>query len=117
RPFPITGDRWLVARGNSPIWSSDGKEVLFNTNPGRGLEAVSVTTQPSFAVGNPRLIEASGKLNLRGPRSVREVTMAPDGRFVGVAAGQQATDGAGAASQIQVVLNWFEELKRLVPTK
>ena len=116
RPFPITGDRWPVARGNSPIWSSDGKEVFFNTNPGRGLSTVSVTTQPSFAVGSPRLVEASGKLNLRGPLSVREVTMAPDGRFVGVAAGQQATDGAGAASKIQVVLNWYDELQRLVPT-
>lgn len=40
--------------------------------------------------------------------------MVPDGtRFVAVAATQKTAAGAGAA--IQVVLNWTEELKRLVP--
>ena len=40
----------------------------------------------------------------------------PDGkRFVGVVAAGQTQSGAPAAPQIQVVLNWFEELKRLVP--
>jgi hypothetical protein len=38
-----------------------------------------------------------------------------DGRFVGVAP-QQRQVGSGPA-QIRVVLNWTEELKRLVPTK
>jgi hypothetical protein len=39
----------------------------------------------------------------------------PDGRFVIV----DATDAMGEqrTSQIEVVLNWHEELKRLVPTK
>jgi hypothetical protein len=33
------------------------------------------------------------------------------------AAGQGSTSGASAAPQIQVVLNWLEELKARVPTK
>ena len=38
--------------------------------------------------------------------------------FLGVvAAGSAAASGAAAAPQIQVVLNWFEELKARVPTK
>ena len=115
RPFPITGDTWRVASGNAPLWSSDGKELFFNTNPGRGLDSVSVTTQPSFAVGNPRLEVLRG-LRLRGPNAVREVSMAPGGaRFVGVAVSEQTTTAPGAASQIQVVLNWHAELQRLVP--
>ena len=117
QPFPVTSDRWPVARGNSPIWSLNGKQLFFNTNPGRGLEAVSVTTQPSFAVGRPSLFEASRELRLRGPLSIREVTMAPDGRFVGVAEPQQRTETAGTPSRIQVVLNWTEELKRRVPPR
>ena len=116
RPFPITGDRWRVASGNGPIWSSDGKELFFNTDPGRGLDTVSVTTQPGFAVGSPRLQGVAG-LRLRGPSSVREVTMAPDGtRFVGVVPTEQPAE-AGGARQIHIVLNWYAELQRLVPTK
>jgi len=116
RPFPITGDRWRVASGNGPIWSSDGKELFFNTNPGRGLDTVSVTMQAGFAVGSPRLQGVAG-LRLRGPGSVREVTMAPDGtRFVGVVPTEQPAE-AGGPRQIHIVLNWYGELKRLVPTK
>ncbi len=46
-----------------------------------------------------------------GNRARYDVT--PDGqRFVMV----QAVEQEAGASQINVVLNWFEELKRLVPT-
>jgi hypothetical protein len=35
----------------------------------------------------------------------------------GQASGQTASSGAPAAPQIQVVLNWFEELKAKAPRK
>jgi hypothetical protein len=38
----------------------------------------------------------------------------PDGRFVGVVS-ESAGDRAGATPEIRVVLNWYEELKRMVP--
>jgi hypothetical protein len=42
----------------------------------------------------------------------------PDGRFLSsVVAGDDALSGTGGVPQIRVVLNWFEELRRLVPTK
>ena len=56
----------------------------------------------------------------RGPTFERNNDITRDGKqFLGVvAAGQAATaSGAAAAPQIQVVLNWFEELKARVPTK
>jgi hypothetical protein len=40
----------------------------------------------------------------------------PDGRFLGVIDSSLAQPGS-AAPQIQIVLNWTEELKRLVPTR
>ncbi len=40
--------------------------------------------------------------------------VAPDGqRFLMI---KEADEGEGQLGQINVVLNWFEELKRLVPT-
>jgi hypothetical protein len=41
-----------------------------------------------------------------------------DKQFLGVvAAGSAAASGAAAATQIQAVLNWFEELKARMPMK
>jgi hypothetical protein len=44
----------------------------------------------------------------------------PDGRFIGLYAPAQSTGAAGTSptqQEIHIVLNWFEELKRLVPVK
>jgi hypothetical protein len=46
----------------------------------------------------------------------RPYDIAPDGRFLIIRSGQEDA-GVGTASNIILVLNWFEELKRLVPTK
>ncbi len=74
------------------------------------MMAVDITTEPTFRAGSPRLLfEGSYESSTIGS-AFYDVT--PDGqRFVMVQAQQEA-----GASQIHVVLNWFEELKRLVPT-
>jgi hypothetical protein len=46
----------------------------------------------------------------------RAYDIAPDGRFLIIRSGQAQAAG-GAPSNIILVQNWFEELKRLVPTK
>ena len=46
----------------------------------------------------------------------RPYDIAPDGRFLIIRSGQ-AEEAGGSASSMIVVLNWFEELKRLAPTK
>jgi len=78
---------------------------------------VSVTTRPTFTFGNP--VSVPRPFVERGPGFERAIDITPDGkRFLGVvAAGQNAASGAPAAPQIQVVLNWFEELRARVPTK
>ena len=78
-----------------------------------GFEAVSVTTQPTFAFGNavvvPKLFLMAGA-GLRTPYDI-----APDGRLVGRITAGHMEFVRSAADQIQVVLNWFEELKARVP--
>jgi hypothetical protein len=46
----------------------------------------------------------------------RAYDIAPDGRFL-ILRSSQAEAGIAAAPEIVVVQNWFEELKRIVPTK
>ena len=100
------------------MWSPDGKELFYFTGGGGGqFVAVSVTTRPTFTFGNPVSVPRPFGPSSQGLERNYDITR--DGkRFLGVvAAGQNTTAGAPAAPQIQVVLNWFEELKARVPTK
>jgi hypothetical protein len=48
---------------------------------------------------------------------VRNYDVLPDGRFIFLASPSNQSGPPGASPPIQVVLNWFEELKQRVPTK
>jgi serine/threonine protein kinase/Tol biopolymer transport system component len=121
QPFPTTGATYPISTslgGFHPTWSPDGKELFYATGGGgQRFEAVSITTRPTFTFGNP--VPVPTPFVERGPLFERNNDITLDGtRFLGVvAAGQSYTSGAPAAPQIQVVLNWFEELKARVPTK
>ena len=79
---------------------------------------MSVSTQPSFTFGNPVLVLKRHGWRDGGPFMEREYDVTPDGkRFIAVADAAHSQPGAPVAPQIQVVLNWFEELKQRVPTK
>ena len=110
QPFPSTGAKFEITGrfGIHPLWSVDGKELLFSA-PGEFL-SVSVTTRPAFATGNP-VRWARGGLSTIGPTSPRRWDMSPDGRVLGI-----GTALTGPFSrEVRVVLNWTEELKTRVP--
>ena len=121
QPFPTTGATYPISKsggGFHPTWSPDGKELFYFTGGGGAqLLAVSVKTRPTFTFGNP--VPVPRPSVERGPGFERNNDITLDGkRFLGVvAAGQNTASSALAAPQIQVVLNWFEELKARVPTK
>ena len=77
-----------------------------------GFEAVEITTEPTFSAGSPKLLfEGTFQMAIL---SRANYNVAPDGqRFVMI----QENDPDSAAAQINVVLNWFEELKQRVPTQ
>jgi Tol biopolymer transport system component len=119
QPFPATGTKHQISKdddGHHPIWSPDGKALIYIPGPSR-LCAVAVTTQPVFAVGNPETLPRGAIGIGTGPGNVRNHDMTPDGsRFVGIVLSSMAGE-SGSANQVQVAVNWFEELKRLVPVK
>jgi hypothetical protein len=120
QPFPTTGATYPISNGGGfhPTWSPDGKELFYFAGVGAGqFMAVSVTTRPTFTFGNS--VQVPRPFVERGSAFERNNDITLDGkRFLGVVdAGQISTPGASAAPQIQVVLNWFEELKARVPTK
>jgi hypothetical protein len=114
--FPVTGDPHQLPQGavepKHPLWSADGTQLFYNPGPGQ-FESVSVTTQPTFAFGKhvavPRPFPGAA------PSVRRPYDITPDGRFVSAIPAGQSASGRPTAPQIQVVLNWFEELKTRAP--
>ena len=97
------------------MWSRDGKELFFVPGPGRFM-VVTVRTAPSFTATSP--VAVPREFGIANPMTPRTFDIMPDGRIVGVVAAGQSENGLPAQpQQIQVVLNWFEELKAKAPTK
>ena len=121
QPFPATGTKYPISRGRglSPLWSPDGKAIVYvegaDTGRGGGLVVTSLTTEPTFTFGNP-VERPAGRLQTGGasaPNSPRRFDIAPDGSIIGMI----DTDEIAAALRLEVVLSWTEELKGRVPTK
>jgi eukaryotic-like serine/threonine-protein kinase len=112
RPFPGPGEKYLISTGGGgePAWSRNGRELFFRN--GEQLMVVDVRTTPAFSASRPRLL-FTGAFTRRGIDAVN-YDVSPDGQsFVMLNSGEDER----AASQINVVFNWFDELKQRVPVK
>jgi hypothetical protein len=73
---------------------------------------VDIATQPGFAAGKPKVL-FEGRYS-PAPGTGNNYDVSPDGqRFLMLKPSEQ---DQAAPTQINVVLNWFEELKQKVPT-
>jgi hypothetical protein len=73
---------------------------------------VTVTTGRGFEFSRP--VSIPRPFSSPGPTVARAYDIMPNGqRFIGIVPSGQGQ--AGGSTQIQVVLNWFEELKQHVP--
>ena len=109
--YPGGGRKEQISRegGHNPVWERTGKELFFRN--GEKMMAVSIQTDPTFKAGTPKVLFEGDFYQGRGTTWPSYDITADGQRFVLVQA-----DKEEAPTQINVVLNWFEELKRLVPT-
>jgi hypothetical protein len=119
QPFPPTGERHQIERTlpsdvpHHPAWSPDGTELLFNQRAGM-LSVVGVTTSPALVFGHPVNVP---RRFVTGPPSMRRsFDVMPDGRLLAVIT-SGADRGVSDDTQINVVVNWFEELKARIPAR
>ena len=116
RSFPNAGEgKWPVSStgGSHPVWSRDGWELFF-LDAERRLNVVTTQsgarTSEAFSASRPErlmdhLFPAGG--------TALAYDVSPDGkRFLTL--GEELSE-LDEASEIHVVTNWFEELKRLDP--
>jgi serine/threonine-protein kinase len=114
RPFPGPGGKWQIsnAGGREPIWSRDGRQLYFRQWAPGQIWVADVRTENGFSAAKPRLVVEQQGLHVGTP--VRGWDLAPDGRsFLMVQMGARKPE---SASEMILVQNWFEELKRLCPT-
>jgi Tol biopolymer transport system component len=108
RRFPGGEAKRRVSKGGGTDaqWSRDGREIFFGADQGRRLMVAAVSTEPALTLAEPRvLFEGSYSFILDGwPYAV-----SPDAkRFLMTRADPHPTE-------LVIVQNWFEELKRLLP--
>ncbi len=120
QPFPPTGNKFPIISNEPavfPLWSPDGQRLIFRSSaPGRGLlTSVDVTTERGFPeFGSPEPLPVEDFVTVVYFRSY---DILPDGERFIVVMPEQGSVGRARSSKINVILNWFEELKERVPVQ
>ena len=118
--YPAGSGKWIVSNdaGGVPTWSRDGAELFYRTPDGLmvvPMERDGTKLQPGIAT---ELLTGSfvGGINgvvFPGGWVFNDYTAAPDGQsFVMLQREREAT-----TNSIQLVSNWFEELRRLTRSR
>jgi eukaryotic-like serine/threonine-protein kinase len=111
RPYP-TADRRATPlstqTGTHPRWNPAGKELFYRS--GDRMMVVDVATSPDLKLSQPRVLFEQ-RYSFGSAQTIANYDVSPDGkRFVMV-------KDDSASGRLNLVLNWFEELKRLAPTQ
>ena len=113
--FPGPGPKWQVSTegGSEPRWSRSGRELFYRQDDkvnrqNDKMMVVDVETAPTFRAGRPRVL-FEGQFYDFG---INCYDVSPDGsRFIMI---KEDPAELGPA-HVNVVLNWFEDVKRRVP--
>ena len=111
RPFPGPGGQTTVslAGGVEPTWAPDGRRLFYRNAD--SMMVVSVETGPSFSVSKPTVL-FEGRYD-GGVAGNLSYDLAPEGdRFLMI----QPLGGRTTRS-FRVVLNWFDDVRRLSPVE
>ncbi len=116
RPFPNVNDgKWPISNGGGvePVWAHNGRELFFRNRATNEIAVATFsTTENSFELGSVTpLFRMPGIFYSGGRPRVYDVAL-DDQSFLTT----RPVDTETAATSVILVLNFFEELKRLVPT-
>jgi len=112
RPFPNPGGKWKLSLegGTEPLWARNGKQLFYRWQD--QVWAVDVRTDAGFTPTKPRLLFEQAGYRMTTPIRCWDISL--DGqRFLMVKVDDRKPQ---PVTEMILVQNWFEELKRLVPT-
>ena len=122
KPYPGPGRKQTISTngGSVPTWAKGGKELFYRSGDGK-MMAVEIGIEGNHLTpGNPEELFDTREYGLN-ITPIRGYDVSPDGgRFLMTRADQaerhrQIQEYYG--NKVNIVLNWFEELERLVPTE
>ena len=119
RPFPdVDSGYWQMSTdgGAWPLWNPNGQE-LFYAGP-EGMMAVAIETEPTFVPGAVELLfdTIPYATPFTGGNTNRRLDISSNGeQFLIFSVPLGRADETATRPQINIVLNWFEELKERVP--
>jgi eukaryotic-like serine/threonine-protein kinase len=107
-PYPGPGGKWQISSdgGREPLWNRNGRELFFRN--GNKMMAAQINTQQGFSAGTPKMLFEGRYVTLANSTPNYDVT-ADGQKFLMLKTAVQP-------AQINVVVNWFEELRQKVPT-
>jgi serine/threonine-protein kinase len=110
QPFPALDARAKVSvgGGQDPAWSRDGAELFFLS--GRRMKVVDVSQTPGFSASRPRELFEAGYLQ-NWNSTLASYDVSPDGQHFAMVRQRSGAEGI----EIDVVLDWFEELRARDP--
>ena len=119
RPYPGLGQRIAVGgEGRHPRWSRDGRRFFYMTDRPSGesvITEVDVDIRTGLPTGRSRVMWSGATADYVGGTFVHAYDVTNDGgRILAVRLDPQP---AMPIRTINIVLNWTEELKRLVPSR
>jgi eukaryotic-like serine/threonine-protein kinase len=117
-PFPPTGARYQIVTECcwNPMWSPDGSRLLYLGGDRRDFLSVQILRkEPSFEYGTPRILFSS-KEAVQTIANGLIADVSPDGKQIVALTGDSSyPDTDQRQPSINVVLNWFRELRERVP--
>src|SRR6185436_19394325 len=113
QPYPGLNARVPVstAGGREPVWSRDGRKLFFRSADNVMEAAIASLSPLEFAT--PKALFHDTFTRTQGNLHTH-FDVAPDGRFLMIDSPKQAVVGR---QEVQIILNWAEELKRIAPVK
>ncbi len=98
--------------GDEPGWAKNGKQLFYRSLDRIQMLVVDLQTVPEFTPGRPRLLFQSLKYGAGGGKRCWDTSL-DDQKFLMV---RRAERPLRPVTEFILVQNWFEDLKRLVPT-
>jgi len=108
RPYPGPDRKIQVSTqgGTHPRWNRNGKELFYRS--GNRMMVVDLSTSPDLKLSTPRVLFEQ-RYAFGSAQTVPNYDVSPDGqRFLMV-------KDESSAGRLNIILNWFDELNRLVP--
>jgi serine/threonine-protein kinase len=119
QPFPALGSRWQVSTqgGMAPQWDPAGRELFYRN--GRAVITVPIAgSDTTFTYGNPRtLFEGAYANDVLDPGNGPTYMLSPDGRRFLMMKAQPPPAGSPGQTEIVVILNWADELQRMLSAR